>query len=61
MGMHKFYEVEMDGANKEDAAEKLKWLLILATKFTGGEIRKFAQIALKEPGKIMFLKKAAGL
>jgi hypothetical protein len=61
MGMHVFNGVSMDGANKEDAAEKLKYLLILATKFTGGEIKKFAQIAMKEPGKIMFLKKAAGL
>jgi hypothetical protein len=61
MGMHRFDEVTMDGATKQDAAEKLKWLLILASKFTGDEIKKLAQIALKEPGKIIFLKRAAGL
>jgi hypothetical protein len=61
MAMHRFNEVSMDGATQEDAAEKLKWLLILASKFTGGEIKKLAQIAQKEPGKIIFLKRAAGL
>ena len=61
MAVYKFDEVGMDGSTQSEAAEKLKYLLTLARRFNVKELKRFAEIAEKEPAKIFFLKKAAGL
>jgi len=60
MGMYRF-EISVPGDSEQEAAEKLKCMIVFMKKFKTNELKKFAEVAEKEPAKIAFAKKALGL
>jgi hypothetical protein len=61
MATYKFNDVPVEAGTQSEAAEKLRYALVLAKHFKVHEMRKLAEVVEKEPMKVAFAKKALGL
>ena len=61
MATHKFNDVPVSGITQTEAAEKLRYALVLTKHFKANELKRLAQVVEQEPMKVIFAKKALGL
>jgi hypothetical protein len=58
---HKFNEVPVPAMNQTEAAQKLRYALVLTKHFSASELKRLAEVVEHEPMKVTFAKKALGL
>lgn len=58
---HKFNDVPVVAINQIEAAEKLRYALVLTKHFSAQELKRLAEVVEREPAKVAFAKKALGL
>lgn len=61
MATHKFNDVPVESGTQAEAAEKLRYALVLTKHFKAHELKRLAQVAEHEPLKVAIAKKALGL
>jgi hypothetical protein len=61
MAIHKYNDVPVHGASQSEATEKLRYALVLTKHFSAKELKRLAEVAEREPGKVAIAKKALGL
>lgn len=61
MAKFKFNDVPVEASAQGEAAEKLRYAIVLTRHFAPHELRKLAEVVEKEPAKVAMAKKALGL
>jgi hypothetical protein len=61
MAAFKFNDVPVEAGVESEAAEKLRYALVLTRHFKVHELKKLAEVVEKQPLKVAFAKKALGL
>jgi hypothetical protein len=61
MKTFKFNDVPLPATTQTEAAEKLRYALVLARSFQPHELRRLAEVVEKDPLKVALAKKALGL
>lgn len=61
MQTFKFNDVPLQATTQAEAAEKLRYALVLTRNFKPHELRRLAEVVEKDPLKVAIAKKALGL